>query len=289
MRRRCVSAAAGPSRGRLQRRRTGPPEAAARAVPPRRAADRPSRWSCRPSGSRGSRGEIWKQPAGARRADRQRRAARSLSRASPMPMRSPVSAACRAMSSSARWRGCAAVKNLPRLVRAFAAARARRAAGDRRRRAGARRDRSPRRRGRGVGDRVLLPGFLADAARYVGHFDIFALSSDSEQFPIALIEAMAAGLPVVATDVGDVCAMVAPENRRYVVPVDDEAALRRRARPPDRQPRPAPSARRRQPRGRARAHYGEAGDDRRLSRACTRPRCAAPARSAEPELTHRLT
>jgi glycosyltransferase involved in cell wall biosynthesis len=65
----------------------------------------------------------------------------------------------------------------------------------------------------GIADRVLLPGFMADPARYIGHFDIFALSSDSEQLPISLIEAMAAGLPVAATAVGDVAETVAEENR----------------------------------------------------------------------------
>ena len=75
----------------------------------------------------------------------------------------------------------------------------------------------------GLGERVLLAGHLADPARYIGHFDIFALSSDSEQFPIALVEAMAAGLPVVSTDVGDVCAMVSQPNRPYVVAPQDEA------------------------------------------------------------------
>jgi glycosyltransferase involved in cell wall biosynthesis len=77
----------------------------------------------------------------------------------------------------------------------------------------------------GVADRLVLPGFLADAARYVGHFDIFALSSDSEQAPVSLIEAMAAGLPAAATYVGDVRAMVSADNRRFIVPGDDEPAF----------------------------------------------------------------
>jgi glycosyltransferase involved in cell wall biosynthesis len=76
-----------------------------------------------------------------------------------------------------------------------------------------------------MADRLLMPGFLAEPHRYVGHFDIFALSSDSEQFPISLVEAMAAGLPAVATDVGDVKAMVAYENRDLIVPANEEASF----------------------------------------------------------------
>ncbi|MBN8819633.1 MAG: glycosyltransferase family 4 protein [Sphingomonas sp.] len=67
---------------------------------------------------------------------------------------------------------------------------------------------------------VVMPGFLPRPQDYVGAFDLFALSSDSEQFPTALVEAMAAGLPVVATDVGDVSAMVSASNRPYIVPPD---------------------------------------------------------------------
>jgi glycosyltransferase involved in cell wall biosynthesis len=69
---------------------------------------------------------------------------------------------------------------------------------------------------------LLLPGFLPDPARWIGHFDVFALSSDSEQFPISLIEAMAAGLPCVSTDVGDVRNMVSEDNR---FAIGDEAAM----------------------------------------------------------------
>ncbi|MEA3039304.1 MAG: L-malate glycosyltransferase [Sphingomonadales bacterium] len=121
--------------------------------------------------------------------------------------------------------GLRAVKNLPRLVRAFAAMTVPRArlviVGS-----GPESERIAAEAGRlGVGERVVLPGFVADPSRYVGLFDIFALSSDSEQFPISLAEAMAAGLPVVATDVGDIPAMVSADNLPLVVHRRDEAAF----------------------------------------------------------------
>lgn len=77
----------------------------------------------------------------------------------------------------------------------------------------------------GVAHRVHLPGFVADPAKAIGLFDLFALSSDSEQFPISVIEAMAAGLAVAAPDVGDVAAMVSGENRPLITPPGDEAGL----------------------------------------------------------------
>jgi glycosyltransferase involved in cell wall biosynthesis len=121
--------------------------------------------------------------------------------------------------------GLRAVKNLPRLVRAFARMQALEAclvivgSGPESERIVA------EARACGVADRVHLPGFLPDPARWLGRFDIFALSSDSEQFPISLVEAMAAGLPAVATGVGDVAQMVSADNRPLVVDREDEAAL----------------------------------------------------------------
>jgi glycosyltransferase involved in cell wall biosynthesis len=121
--------------------------------------------------------------------------------------------------------GLRAVKNLPRLVRALAAMSDRKArlviVGE-----GPESERiAAEARARGVAARLLMPGFLADPARWIGHFDIFALSSDSEQFPISLIEAMAAGLPAVATAVGDVAEIVSPDNRPLIVEPSDEAAF----------------------------------------------------------------
>lgn len=78
----------------------------------------------------------------------------------------------------------------------------------------------------GIADRVVLPGFIDRPHRYIGLFDVLALSSLSEQFPIAVVEAMAAGLPVVAPPVGDVAAMVAPENVPFLAAQRGDAALR---------------------------------------------------------------
>jgi glycosyltransferase involved in cell wall biosynthesis len=75
----------------------------------------------------------------------------------------------------------------------------------------------------GVTQRLVLPGFLPEPHRYIGLFDIFALSSDSEQFPIAMVEAMAAGLPVATTHVGDVAVILPPEQLPLVAECDEYA------------------------------------------------------------------
>ena len=49
-----------------------------------------------------------------------------------------------------------------------------------------------------------MPGVVPEAARLLTAFDLFVLSSRTEGTPIALLEAMAAGVPIVATAVGGV-------------------------------------------------------------------------------------
>jgi glycosyltransferase involved in cell wall biosynthesis len=75
----------------------------------------------------------------------------------------------------------------------------------------------------GIGGIVTFAGEVADAPRCYREFDVFALSSDTEQMPLTVLEAMASALPVVTTDVGDIAAMVAPDNRPFVVARDDAA------------------------------------------------------------------
>ena len=89
---------------------------------------------------------------------------------------------------------------------------------------------------RELGGRVSFLGHVARPEHLLPTFDIFALSSDTEQIPNAVLEAMAAGLPIAAVDVGDVGSMVAPPNRAYVVtrgsPDALASALRRLAAEP---------------------------------------------------------
>ncbi|HBK90503.1 MAG TPA: glycosyl transferase [Parvularcula sp.] len=73
-------------------------------------------------------------------------------------------------------------------------------------------------------DRISLAGPTAAAQAALAAADIFALSSDTEQTPISLIEAMAAGLPAVATDVGDIRAMVSAANAAFIAAAGDDDA-----------------------------------------------------------------
>jgi len=121
--------------------------------------------------------------------------------------------------------GLRAEKNLGRLIQAFARVRANRelrlvivGSGSERETLGS------LAQSLGIAADVIFAGQIAEVGRILPAFSVYAISSDTEQMPISLIEAMASGLSVAAVDVGDIAQMVAPDNRPFVTPVD-EAAL----------------------------------------------------------------
>jgi glycosyltransferase involved in cell wall biosynthesis len=77
----------------------------------------------------------------------------------------------------------------------------------------------------GVGDIVRLHGRELDARRLYGAFDVFAHASETEGAPNAVIEAAAAGLPILATRAGGTCDVVDDGESGLLVPVGDEAAF----------------------------------------------------------------
>jgi glycosyltransferase involved in cell wall biosynthesis len=76
-----------------------------------------------------------------------------------------------------------------------------------------------------IGDRVLFTGVRSDSRELFAGFDISCLSSVHEGAPLAVLESMAAAVPVVATDCGAVRDLVADGEEGFVVPVGDPAAL----------------------------------------------------------------
>jgi len=79
----------------------------------------------------------------------------------------------------------------------------------------------------GLSANVKFVGVVANPAECYRAMDLFALSSDTEQMPLVVLEAMGTGLPVLSTDVGDVREMVADANRRHVTPLGDDDAYAR--------------------------------------------------------------
>jgi glycosyltransferase involved in cell wall biosynthesis len=77
----------------------------------------------------------------------------------------------------------------------------------------------------GLGGVVTLLGNRLDIDRFLGSADIFVLPSRWEGLPVALLEAMDAGLPVVATRVEGVEEVVQNETHGLLVPPEDARAL----------------------------------------------------------------
>ena len=77
----------------------------------------------------------------------------------------------------------------------------------------------------GLSDNIYLPGHIDDPARALGWLDIYAISSDTEQMPNALNQAMAASLPIVGLDVGDIKFMMNEQNKPFIVAAGDDNAF----------------------------------------------------------------
>jgi glycosyltransferase involved in cell wall biosynthesis len=79
------------------------------------------------------------------------------------------------------------------------------------------------------GARVHFVGLQPDPIPYLRMLDAFALTSDTEQMPLALVEAMACGLPAIASDVGDTRLVLPPEQLGQVVALDAPDAVQQLA------------------------------------------------------------
>jgi glycosyltransferase involved in cell wall biosynthesis len=81
---------------------------------------------------------------------------------------------------------------------------------------------------RGLGARFVFAGFRTDVERLLPGWDLAALSSHTEGLPVAVLEALAAGVPVVATAVGGTPEVVEDGVNGYLVPPANPDALARR-------------------------------------------------------------
>jgi glycosyltransferase involved in cell wall biosynthesis len=75
---------------------------------------------------------------------------------------------------------------------------------------------------------ISFLGNVNDVPRRLAAADVFVLSSQSEGLPISVLEAMAAGLPVVASDVGGMAELIEEGTTGFLVPSGDRMALARR-------------------------------------------------------------
>ena len=79
-----------------------------------------------------------------------------------------------------------------------------------------------------LAEKISILGMRIDVPELLAKSSLFILSSKREGFPISILEAMRAGLPVVATDVGGVAEAVVDGETGYLVPVGDYDLLRKR-------------------------------------------------------------
>ena len=78
-----------------------------------------------------------------------------------------------------------------------------------------------------IKEKVIFVGFKPDVKDYLAATDIFVLPSLTEGLPLALLEAMAAGRPVIASDVGGIPTVIEDKKTGLLVKPKDPAALKR--------------------------------------------------------------
>jgi glycosyltransferase involved in cell wall biosynthesis len=77
----------------------------------------------------------------------------------------------------------------------------------------------------GISDIVVFPGYMDNACKILKYFDIFVISSLTEGMPITLLEAMRAGMPIVATAVGGIPEALEGGKYGILVPPGNERVL----------------------------------------------------------------
>ena len=70
-----------------------------------------------------------------------------------------------------------------------------------------------------------FPGLVNDVADYYARADVYVQASRREAMPMSVLEAMAAGLPIIATDVGGVKDVVKGNGYLYMVDDDNELLM----------------------------------------------------------------
>lgn len=79
----------------------------------------------------------------------------------------------------------------------------------------------------GIDDKVSFLGFQSNPFKYMIHADLFVLASKSEAFPMAIIEAITCGLPIVSTSTPGACEIITDGKNGLLVPIADDKALAR--------------------------------------------------------------
>lgn len=77
----------------------------------------------------------------------------------------------------------------------------------------------------GIAEKVLFLGRRSDVAEIYKVLDVYSLSSFSEGFPLSILEAMASGVPVVATDVSGINEIIQDGKNGVLVPSNDPKQL----------------------------------------------------------------